>query len=151
MTTNLCPGNRLRYNFKNRFDHDSVLNIGDEDECGQSRFVLQRDHKPAVKSMTNFALKRIQDMANHAGVSEIENLFREKKALPAILVVAQTTIVSRLPRTVILRCLTPGMPAIFRISFLQLVPFGSNSEADNERIDPSAMTMLDKLNKAIWL
>ncbi|WP_437732102.1 hypothetical protein [Sorangium sp. So ce1335] len=133
-------------NFKNRFDHDSEIPVLGKDSDGDLRLGVHRDHQQIVIDLKEFNETRIRAMADYATPPEVEKLFAGKKALPALIVISQTTAGVRLPPLV-----APpgaeGAPVPARVGFVHLLSLSSSAD-DDQRIE-AAKPMLSALNDAL--
>jgi hypothetical protein len=133
-------------NFKNRFDHDSEIPVLDKDDDGDLLLGVHRDHDRIVADLKEFSESRFRAMRDHATPLQLVKVFAGKKALPAVVVISQTTAGVRLPAGI-----APpgavGAPVPTRVGFVHLISL-SSSAADDERI-ASAEPMLRALNDAL--
>ncbi len=133
-------------NFKNRFDHDGAMPVLGKDAEGVLTLAVHRDHEALVAKLKEFNEGRLRAMADHATQPEVEKIFAGKKALPAVMVISQTTAGVRLPPGVAPPGLE-GAPAPTRVGFVNLI-YMTASRADEQRVK-AAEPMLRALNDAL--
>lgn len=133
-------------NFKNRFDHDAAMPVLGKDDDGDLQLGVRRDHAALVDELKGFNDERIRAMANYATPPEMAKLFQGKKALPALMLISQTTAGVRLPATVAPASLA-GAPAVTRVGFVHLIYLTQSAE-DNARVK-AAEPVLRALNDAL--
>lgn len=131
--------------FKNRFDHDSLLDDIRFDESGTPVLEPDQDEQFAVKTLASFVRSRLQAMITHVTQHQVDAVFHGKKALPGVLVVVQTTAILALPAGVAPPGMT-GAPAPSRIAFLQLVPLEA---APSTAFDDSVKVFFEHINQAL--
>lgn len=135
-------------NFKNRFDHDSVMPDLGRDSEGDILLGTHRDEAELRSRLKRYAEERLKAMAEHATEPILSNLFVQSKALPAALVVSQTTAGVRLPP----EHAPPGMggaPAVTFVGFLHFVDLEWSPLVVPSRFDAKTWLFLDKLNRAL--
>jgi hypothetical protein len=133
-------------NFKNRFDHDAAMPILGRDEDGDPRLGVHRDHLALVAELRLFNEERIRAMTGYATAPVMAQLFAGKKALPALVIVSQTTAGVRLPASVASLGLA-GAPVPCRVGFVQLIHL-TQSNTEQARVQ-AAEPMLRALNDAL--
>lgn len=133
-------------NYKNRFDHDAAMPVLGKDSDGDLQLAVHRDHAALVLELKRFNEERIRAMAEYATPPEMKKLFSGKKALPALMVVSQTTAGVRLPASIAPDGLA-GAPAPTRVGFVHLL-YLTQSKADEARVK-AAEPMLRALNDAL--
>jgi hypothetical protein len=87
-------------NFKNRLDHDGAFPILSRGPGGEPTFGPLREPDSVIAELRAFADARTKAMVEQATREEVEKLFANRKALPALLVWLQTAIPQRLPKEV---------------------------------------------------
>ena len=133
-------------NFKNRFDHDQAMPVLGKDAEGDLRLAVLRDHGALVTKLKDFNEKRLRAMVAHASQPEVEKIFAGKKALPAVILISQTTAGVRLAPGVAPPGLE-GAPAPTRVGFVNLV-YMTASQTDEQRVK-AAEPVLRALNDAL--
>lgn len=133
-------------NFKNRFDHDAAMPVLGKDDHGDLQLGVRRDHADLVDELKRFNEERIRAVVDYATPLEMAKLFAGKKALPALMLISQTTAGVRLPATLAPAGLA-GAPVPTRVGFVHLINL-SQSEEDDARVK-AAEPMLRALNDAL--
>jgi hypothetical protein len=133
-------------NFKNRFDHEAAMPVLGRDDDGDLQLGVHRDHTALVQDLRHFNEERVTAMTAHATAPVMANLFAGKKALPAVMIISQTTAGVRLPPGVAPPGLE-GAAAPTRVGFVHLIEL-TQSPADEARVK-AAYAVLQALNDAL--
>ncbi|MFO0570168.1 MAG: hypothetical protein U0263_31280 [Polyangiaceae bacterium] len=133
-------------NFKNRFDHDAAMPVLGKDDDGDLQLGVRRDHAALVDDLKKFNVERIRAMAEYATPPEMAKLFANRRALPALMVISQTTAGVRLPAAVA-PAGRAGAPVPTRVGFVHLI-YLTQSAADEARVK-AAEPVLRALNDAL--
>ncbi len=116
------------------------------DDEGDLQLGVHRDHAALVHDLRKFNQDRVRAMAEYATAPEMRKLFENKKALPALMIISQTTAGVRLPAAVAPPGLA-GAPVPTRVGFVHLIHL-TQSEADDARVKAAKPT-LRALNDAL--
>lgn len=130
-------------NPKNVLPHEALFPILGQSKDGDLLVGAYKDIGNVQQALAENIHRRVQGMQEHVGTQHVTELFANKKALPAVLVVAQAVVTAALP-SYGTRELIEGKSQPHLVGFVQLVPFIES------RVTESAMTTLRALNRAFW-